>query len=333
MQWEGGSCAKDMATSMGESFFQQAKQADAQHKGFEVSEAVLPPPSRRFAKGVPRHQDPPSTAERAERKPAVPRGLAGVRMAPATPVAAPVGTEPLQVVGVRHGKGDDVKQSPRDRPRTNYVLEQQPPVVVEPNPPLVAVVADNNFGDAARADDVIASLLSNGDIVVSALSQRLATIKLLRQHWERGEMNAIADHLQMVLTTAKHDHSLMNVLCDFFASVDLKCSRVNLDVCTLFLPMLSALLDEPTPKCVVTSIKCTSVLCSAFGDLIRQTRAVVVAGGVDISREDRRNKCNACVDELTRIHDKLQILRNRHKRNVMVRNSIDALLPLVESAI
>lgn len=329
MQWESGSCAKDMATSMGESFFQQAKEAEAQHKGFDLNEAMLPPPSRRYAKAVQRHAEPPSSADRAERKPPVPRGMAGFRMAPPTP-AAPVANEPLQVVGTRHGKNDEAKS---DRPRTNYVVEQpQPAVSIQPIPQQAPVVADSAFGESPRADDVVDALLSNGDIVVSALSQRLATIKLLRQHWERGEMSAIADHLQMVIMTSKHDHSLMNVVCDFFASVDLKSSRVNLDVCTLFLPMLNALLDEPTPKCVVTSIKCTTVLCTAFGELIRQTRSMIVAGGVDISREDRRNKCNACVDELSQMRDKLEILRNRHKRNVMVRNSIDALLPLIASA-
>ena len=90
---------------------------------------------------------------------------------------------------------------------------------------------------------------------------------------------------------------------------------MNLASCVKILPILEGMLDGGLECLALASLRTAVTLAEVFGDLIRQTRSIMVAGGVDLSREDRLQKCNACHSVFCRIRSRIDSLRQKHKKS------------------
>jgi hypothetical protein len=174
-------------------------------------------------------------------------------------------------------------------------------------------------------------LLYLSDTVVSALSQRLTNLRLLRQNWERGNYEFIVEFLNTLKSTSTHDNSQLNVIADFLHVVDFKSSGVTLNSCAILLPMLDSFLELGMARLTLESLISISSLVDAFGSLIRQTRAVMMAGGVDLSREERLQRCNACHSVFCRVRNKLDSLRNQFRKSIPIRDAIEHLAAQLSS--
>ena len=110
----------------------------------------------------------------------------------------------------------------------------------------------------------------------------------------------------------------MVVIADFLSAVELKGNGLNLDSCAQLLPILEVMLDcgIAVEHIVITALNSTIMLCEAFGELIRQTRATATNGsvGVDISREERQRKCHMCYVSLDKIRSRLERVRQTYKK-------------------
>jgi hypothetical protein len=135
-------------------------------------------------------------------------------------------------------------------------------------------------------------------------------LRLLRVQWEKGDAIEVISNLLVIFDESFEEggseRSLVT-LSDFLASVDLKGGGLNLDACTKLLPLFENMLNEcmHLPHIVFAAVNSVLMLCEAFGELIRQTRSIVVTG-VDLSREERLKKCNACHTSLFRIRKRLE---------------------------
>jgi len=160
------------------------------------------------------------------------------------------------------------------------------------------------------------TLLDATTPVVTDLSERLATLRALRVQWEQGDSIQLISRLLVIFDESLEDGGNENdlvALSDFLSAADLKCGGLNLDACTKLLPLFESMLNEcmHLPHVVLAAVSSTAMLCSAFGDLIRQTRAAVVVG-VDLSREERLRKCNSCHASLFRIRKRLEAVMRQY---------------------
>ena len=192
-------------------------------------------------------------------------------------------------------------------------------------------IAESAVTAEQRIESAMASLDTGGDLAISVLSQRLTNLRLLRNYWERGEMLSIIDHLHTILTTSTVDMSNTQgvVVADFFTSLDWKSSVITLDVCGQLLPLLEAMLDTGNNTLIAAALRGVESLSESFGSLIRQTRAVVVPGGVDITREERLQKCNVSFVTFARIRSKLDGVRHHQRKNLAMRSAIDKVQGLL----
>jgi hypothetical protein len=156
------------------------------------------------------------------------------------------------------------------------------------------------------------------------------------------------------------------LLADFFKAVQLRGNGVNLDFCMGILPVLEDMMSPtttttsstpsvvmggffspvaasnnrtsggPSEYVVESVLKSLIALCEGFGELIYSTRALGSNhGGVDLSREDRLKKCNACYTVLERLKLKIRPLRLQYRRstNLVLLELLDKIEPLLDNVV
>eukprot|EP01135_Chromosphaera_perkinsii_P007939 Nk52_evm11s1073 gene=Nk52_evmTU11s1073 len=157
-------------------------------------------------------------------------------------------------------------------------------------------LVDTNIQESKR--DVSVNELSNlvdsqHNSIRTALSGRLDHLKAVRSHWKMGDTKDAVDVLFRI-----NDQSVMvdvlNVLC-------LKPSLWNLDMCSKVLPHIFEIMDSKYDAYIVTSCSCTKLILKHFGPMITSTMDAPPHKGVDISREERLQKCEKCYECLLRI--------------------------------
>ena len=190
--------------------------------------------------------------------------------------------------------------------------------------------ANGNGGDSEgkKVSDLLEHLLSDGPLARTALAQRLQSLKLLRMLWSRGEIDDVLEQLKVLSEAAAHSASNLATLADFFEAVELRGQVLSLDACVTLVPILESMISVSDGWCsehvMYAAFKSLASLAEAFGELIRNTRAtiVVAAGGVDLSREARLQKCNSCYTVFSRVGGRVEQLRRQFRAS---RSTVDIL--------
>lgn len=181
--------------------------------------------------------------------------------------------------------------------------------------------------ESRTVSDLLEQLLGESIPARSALAQRLQSLKLLRLLWERGEINDCIDHLVVLSDTLSHNSANLATLADFFDAAELRGNGLSLDSCVRLLPVLESMLvmerGFPSEHVMYATFKSFTSLATGFGDLIRNTRAtIVISGGVDLSREERLNKCNACFEVFSRVAGRIDQFKRQYRAS---RSTVDIL--------
>lgn len=137
----------------------------------------------------------------------------------------------------------------------------------------------------------IAQLAQQHPRMKSVLQRRLAQVRRLKELWATGNLASLSSVLQM-----PQDHA---VFCDFVRSVmqhKLETS-LNLDACQLLLPIVRDIVRSKYDDFALAATQFAEVLYQHFAPIIADTRksqAGVNERQLDIAREERLQKCNAC---------------------------------------
>jgi hypothetical protein len=235
----------------------------------------------------------------------------------------------MEVVGMRHLRspaGAVAGPSSNDGPR-GYSSGAAGPSSRAPASSFAA--GNNNGGDSEskRVTDLLDQLLTDAGPARTALAQRLQSLKLMRLLWERGETADAIDHLTVLSDALQHSVGNLSTLADFFDAVELKGNGLNLDSCVKLLPILEAMISHSTvyssEHVMYATLKSLASLAEGYGELIRNTRAtIIVSGGVDLSREARLNKCNACYAVFMRVDGRTDMLKRQFRAS---RTTVDML--------
>jgi len=145
----------------------------------------------------------------------------------------------------------------------------------------------------------ISQLSTQHPQMMGVLNRRADQIRRLKELWARGNIASINSVLNM-----PQDHA---VFCDFARAIMRKQleSALNLDACQALLPILRDLLGSKYDDFVITALQFIEVLLQNFSRLIADTRhscANIPERQLDLPREERLRKCNACHDHFREIY-------------------------------
>ena len=182
---------------------------------------------------------------------------------------------------------------------------------------------------------LVEKILRNGSHTTT-LSRRLASLKILKKFWEKGDLSSAIDHMHTLQEASVHDTAELVTLGDFLWSVELRGNGLNLEACAKLMPLFEAMLsssDGWSSEHVVRAVlKSFNSLTEAFGELVKTTISNTMmhgAGSVDISREERIQRCKTCHHIMSRINVRLPPLKHQHRKNLKVLELIDHLEQLL----
>ncbi|RYH28987.1 hypothetical protein EON65_10135 [archaeon] len=342
-----GSPAQDMATSMGESFWKRFKQRYDQEKGekkidphdvpmdtnvgvpHDELDDLLPPSSFADLPSKPRDNNRPSPSVAVKKEPSRPvtnSSSPASNPVPKRPVrsssgldekAAALAGDGLAVVGMRHLKLDAANNKVDVYSGAN-------------NDTIVKSTANPEARITTQSHDLVDSLLLHSSRLTADLSNRLVSLRILKQLWVKGQVLDALGHLQGLADAMKlNNPQQVHLLSDFFGAVDLRGNGVlSLDACVQMLPILQDMLENSTSwhnqAVTFSTFKSLNSLLEAFGELIRNTRSMMVAGGVDLTREARLNKCNVCYSVFVNARSRLETLKHHFRQNSLVYDVLDS---------
>merc|ERR1711972_881490 len=135
--------------------------------------------------------------------------------------------------------------------------------------------------------------------MMGVLQRRLDQVRRLKELWVRGNLSGVNDVLNM-----PQDHA---VFCDFARAIMRHRLEpaLKLDSCQALLSTVRDLLGSKYEDFVKTAFQFSELLLKNFGDLILETRlscSRIPARQLDLPREERLRKCNACYGHFQEIH-------------------------------
>eukprot|EP01038_Epipyxis_sp_PR26KG_P006458 gene6458-8882_t len=265
----------------------------------------------------------------------------------------------LEVVGMKQRKANfddnlapvvaisNVSQAPA-RPNTKPVLPKSYQNSNGGGRPTTSQNVHNPLITREECTDLIHKTLQTSSSISSLLSQRLTSLRLLRQLWTKHEISETINELKALSDAITYNPSNLILLADFFEAMQLNGQGLSLDACVQIMPVIndmisynyyyndamnynavgvgngnnSNLSDHVIHACFRSLIS----LAEAFGELIRQTRSsiVVVSGGVDLTREARLEKCNICHAIFLKTKGRIDQFKHHFRKNDRILDCIDA---------
>lgn len=163
----------------------------------------------------------------------------------------------------------------------------------------------------SRADDgIIAGTLLHRKVLMGALSARLGHLQRLAELWKKGKVSETFRLLHRLHQATPEDQGRLTVLADFLQAIDLvgcaaECGPVSLETSVPLLPVMGSLLALDFEGHVLAGLKTLTALLALFADDVRQILRMPVSAGVDLSREERVEKCRVFHQAMTEAQGRL----------------------------
>ncbi|XP_070616751.1 katanin p80 WD40 repeat-containing subunit B1 isoform X2 [Erythrolamprus reginae] len=154
--------------------------------------------------------------------------------------------------------------------------------------------AVKNQGLAEIVDEEAMSQIRKGhETMCVVLTSRHKNLDTVRAVWSTGDIKTSVDS-----AVAIND---LSVVVDLLNIVNQKASLWKLDLCTVVLPQIEKLLQSKYESYVQTGCASLKLILQRFLPLITDILTAPPSVGVDISREERLQKCHMCYKQLKTI--------------------------------
>eukprot|EP00747_Dinoflagellata_sp_TGD_P196890 gnl/TRDRNA2_/TRDRNA2_67575_c0_seq1.p1 gnl/TRDRNA2_/TRDRNA2_67575_c0~~gnl/TRDRNA2_/TRDRNA2_67575_c0_seq1.p1 ORF type:complete len:777 (+),score=108.62 gnl/TRDRNA2_/TRDRNA2_67575_c0_seq1:336-2333(+) len=231
------------------------------------------------------------------------RGRLGAQPSPASVSADAAGDQVLRdLLDSASGRTGGAACERRCSPEVP-IRATSPVADVVGRPPSRTPGASREPGDPAMLSRMtnatkIAQFTSQHPQMLGVLQKRISQARNLKEFWAKGDLVALQQALQQPQDQA--------VVCDFLRVImqNRLFGALNLDACQILLPVLRDLTGSKYEDFVVIAFQFTEILLQNFGDVITGTRQScrgIPERELDIAREDRLRKCNACHDQFKEI--------------------------------
>lgn len=189
-------------------------------------------------------------------------------------------------------------------------------------------VKNENVGSVDPTDDgsLLEEILQGHSGIELTLEQRRASFETLRQCWRsRGVESTISEAVKI------GDPSL---LVELLSILNHAPSMWNLSLCCAILACLDSLVASKHESYVEVALAALRTAISNYGSIIRENAQNTSHIGVDVTGEERHEKCVRCVKQLTGMRVKATLISNhmtsRHARefNILMQIFDDTISPL-----
>lgn len=156
---------------------------------------------------------------------------------------------------------------------------------------------------------VLQEIGENHNSFLSVLQRRSENIYLILKWWESGNMPAALNGLSMMNDISVTGDVLKHGL------TDTRNDWITLEYCGQVLPLSGNLIDSKYESYIRTGINVALTLLKQFRGVISSTLTAPMLGGVDISREERLKRCEACFIAFKLISDSFSLGKNMKRDN------------------
>ena len=147
---------------------------------------------------------------------------------------------------------------------------------------------------------IIEAVNAGHSSMLQVMSKRLRKLQVVKSQWMDGNHKAAVDILLELGDQA--------VFVDVLQNVMLKKPQVwKLTIAVAMLPNTTALFSSQYESYIETACEAVQLILKNFGRIIKDNiKSPPKSGGIDISREERYEKCVACQDLLREAHSAIQ---------------------------
>uniref|UniRef100_A0A8C1VW96 Katanin p80 WD40 repeat-containing subunit B1 n=1 Tax=Cyprinus carpio TaxID=7962 RepID=A0A8C1VW96_CYPCA len=149
-------------------------------------------------------------------------------------------------------------------------------------------------------EEALAQIRKGHDTMCVMLTSRYKNLDTVRSVWASGDVKTSLDS-----AVSMND---LSIVVDVLNILNLKPSLWKLDLCTSILPQIEDLLQSKYESYVQTGCISLKLILKRFWPLISDTLAAPPSVGVDITREERHQKCKACYKQLKNLSN---VVKNR----------------------
>ncbi|XP_029001074.1 katanin p80 WD40 repeat-containing subunit B1 [Betta splendens] len=193
-------------------------------------------------------------------------------------------------------------------PVSSAVPPAQPPIATaktKPQPKIIPIIrnepiglnvadflpSSHNHRPGALSDEEALSQIKKGhDTMCVMLSSRHKNLETIRAVWSREDIKSALD-----MAVSMND---LSIVVDILNIINLQPTLWKLDICTVILPQIDKLLQSKYESYMQTGCTSLKLIMKHFWVLISDTLKATPSVGVDISREERHQKCRMCCKQL-----------------------------------
>ncbi|KAJ7986200.1 hypothetical protein DPEC_G00348320 [Dallia pectoralis] len=150
--------------------------------------------------------------------------------------------------------------------------------------------ARNNRPSVLSDDEALVQIRKGHDTMCMMLTSRHKNLDTIRSVWGSGDVKTSLDSAVLMKD--------LSIVVDILNIINLKASLWKLDLCTSILPQIEELLQSKYESYVQTGCTSLKLILKRFWPLISDTLTAPPSVGVDITREERHQKCKACYKQL-----------------------------------
>lgn len=226
---------------------------------------------------------------------------------PAPPEDVP--SEPEPVKKPPPARKTSKKESESSKPVPKAVSKQTRQIKSPREPPENSAISAQDFLPKSEqpgnkkstfvTDESVLQTIQNGHDAMSAvMSSRSKNLQIVRAMWTSGNTKTALDS-----AISMRDPS---VIVDLLNVLNLKTGLWNLDLCSSLLPQVKDLLNSKYESHAEAACNALKIILRNFGPVIKSNITSAPSIGVDLSREERIQKCNACYNFLSEIRITLE---------------------------
>uniref|UniRef100_A0A3B4BKX3 Katanin p80 WD40 repeat-containing subunit B1 n=1 Tax=Periophthalmus magnuspinnatus TaxID=409849 RepID=A0A3B4BKX3_9GOBI len=254
-----------------------------------------PPEDVSWTKRSPPPADPPTAWPPSPPVASAPVASAPVASAPVTSAPVPSAPVTIPAPGV-------TKTRPHPPP------QHHPPKIIlsSRNEPIGLNVADflpasaNNRPGGLSEEEALSQIKKGHDTMCVMLSSRHKNLETVRGVWARED-------IKRALDTAVSMNDLA-IVVDILNIINLQPAIWKLDLCMTVLPQIDKLLQSKYESYMQTGCTSLKLVMRHFWSLISDTLKATPSVGVDITREERHQKCRVCCKQLKNLSN---IVKNK----------------------
>uniref|UniRef100_A0A8C5ECK8 Katanin p80 WD40 repeat-containing subunit B1 n=1 Tax=Gouania willdenowi TaxID=441366 RepID=A0A8C5ECK8_GOUWI len=142
-------------------------------------------------------------------------------------------------------------------------------------------------------EDALSQITKGHQTMIAILSSRHKNLQNVRMVWARDDLKSA-----FKMAVSMNDFS---IVVDILNIINNQTALWKLDLCTEVLPQVEKLLQSKYESYVQTGCSSLRLIMNHFWPLITDTLKATPSVGVDITREERHQRCQLCCDHLKKL--------------------------------